>query len=161
MKKIFTTDYGKGAVCMAVALLAAAVAGVMAAQHRWAGLAVFGLIAVVYFAVGLWNFSMVTWDGEGVSRKMFGLTIKRLPWSAVAEVGVMGTKAFNRNAPHKTGRMYIYFSEKAMTEKDRFNMMLNWPPVGRIYLLYQADRLESLRRCWSGVIQTYNTGDEI
>lgn len=157
----FTTDYGKGAVCLAVAAVSAAVAVVLAMEAKWAGLVVFGLIALIYLAVGLWDLSIVAWDGEGVSRRLFGITLKRLPWPAVGEVGVMGTRVFNRKKPQKTGRMYIYFSEKPMTEKERFEMMLSWPPVKRIYLLYQADRLESLRRRWSGVIITYNTGDEL
>ena len=39
-----------------------------------------------------------------------GKAVRSLPWTEIAEMGVIGTKVFNRSNPEKTGALYIYFS---------------------------------------------------
>lgn len=154
----FIVDLGKAAVCLSVgAVLSFAAAG-MIYGRKWTGLLIFLVIALLYLGVGIWNASKIYWDVEGVSRKVFGIRVKLIPWSEIQEVGIMGTKVFNRKNPMKTGRMYIYFSEKTLSDKERFSLMLRWPPLNKIYLLYQADRVEALRYCYTGKIETYNVG---
>lgn len=158
-KQGFIVDMGKAAVSMLTGVILAVAAGVMFYKEQWGALFVFLVFAVPYLAAGIWNASEICWDREGVSRKIFGILIKKLSWSEICEIGVMGTKVFNHRNPKKTGRMYIYFSEKAMSDKERFRTMLRWPPLNKMYLLYQADRIDALRRCYEGVIETYNVGD--
>ena len=155
----FIVDFGKAAVCLAVGAVLIITAAVMLYQRKWGALGVFLVVSLPYLAVGVWNASEICWDREGVFRKVFGISVKKVPWSGIREIGVMGTKVFNGRNPKKTGRMYIYFSEKALSDKERFDTMLRWPPLNKMYLLYQADRIDALRRCYEGRIETYNVGD--
>ena len=46
-----------------------------------------------------------------------------------------------------------------MTEEQRFDMMLNWPPREQLFFLYTEQRINAVQLLWSGEIQTYNSGD--
>ena len=89
------------------------------------------------------------WKKEAVS----------LPWSSVKEMGVVGTKVFNHGNADKTGSLYIYFSEKSLTEDERFRTALEWPPKDMLFLLYTKERMDAIRPLWTGKVQAYNTGE--
>lgn len=159
MRKKYLVDYGKMAVCFAAGggFVFLSIAMFCASRPLPAWMILF--FSLVYFFAAAMNGACVTWDQEGVSEYVLGKRIRFLPWHEVAEVGITGTKVFNLETTTKTGRMYIYFSKEALDDDARFRMMLHWPPRNRIYLLYQADRVDSLRTVCDRPIETYNVGD--
>ena len=90
-----------------------------------------------------------------------GRNARSLSWAETAEMGVLGTKVFNRSNPEKTGTMYIYFSPVALDEDSRFQLALKWPPKEQIYLLYTKERMDYIRPLWEGKVQKYNTGKNL
>lgn len=119
----------------------------------------FTCITLLFILISLSNGSVISIGPEGISRSVLGKITKTLRWEEIAEVGVAGSKVFRQLNKQKTGTMYIYFSEETMTEDERFQMMFNWPPKGKLYLQYKKPRIESIRAFWKGTITTYNTGD--
>lgn len=95
---------------------------------------------------------------DSISAIRFGKTVRTVPWSNIAEMGVVGTKVFNRSNPDKTGNLYIYFSGQLLDEDARFQLALRWPPKEQLYMLYTKERMDSVRPLWFGKVQTYNTG---
>ena len=87
-----------------------------------------------------------------------GKAVRSLPWTEIAEMGVIGTKVFNRSNPEKTGALYIYFSLVALDDESRFQMALKWPPKEQVYLLYTKERMDYIRPFWFGKVQKYNAG---
>ena len=159
MKKDYLADPGKMAVCAATGAGMLVLAYAMLSVDKFLPALVFVGIALLYFTAAAWTGARIVWDEKGVSQYILGKKVHSLAWDEVAEVGVAGLRVFNQGAPQKTGRLYLYFSKEVMTDDMRFQMILRWPPRDKIYLLYQADRLDSLRLYWTGKIETYNEGD--
>lgn len=159
MKQGFMVDPGKMAVCCATGAGLCFLALAMFWIQKILPAVILVMLGLVYLAAAAFNGARITWDSSGVSQYVLWKKIRKFSWNEIAEVGIVGTKAFHAGAPQKTGRMYLYFSRETMDDNARFQMILRWPPRKQIYLLYQADRVESLRSKWSGPIETYNAGD--
>ena len=138
------------------ACLLAVLAGV---SGSWIAAAVFAAVAAVFVYVSVLYGSTLTLDEAGLRRSFFGLRLHTVPWSAVAEVGVVGLKVFNNNDPKRTGTLYLYFSPRALDKDSRFKLALEWPPRDMLYLCYTKDRAAAVRALWSGPIETFNAGD--
>ena len=149
----------KLAVSLATALFSAAMALCLAGLGRWGASLLFLAVAALFLSVSLVFGAFITVDAGGVRRSVLGKVSRELPWDRIAEVGVAGSKIFNRNNPKKTGSLYIYFSPVPMTEEQRFDMMLNGPPREQLFFLYTEQRINAVQLLWSGEIQTYNSGD--
>lgn len=123
--------------------------------------------AVIFFFIGLlflpaaWlNGSIVSITDKNVYVHRLGHRGLSLEWNQVAEVGVAGSKIFNRRDKKKTGTLYIYLSPTHMSEEERFDMMLRFPPKEKIYLAYSEKRFEAIRHRWNDSIETWNTGEQ-
>lgn len=119
--------------------------------------------AAIFFAVGLlflpaaWVYGgTVTVDDEGIRTSRFGHTGTALKWGEVAEVGVAGSLIFCRRN-QKTGTLYLYVSPVRMTEDERFDMMLRFPPKDKIYLIYSKKAFTAIQLRWDNTIQAWNT----
>lgn len=116
------------------------------------------LIALLFlwqaFIYGPW----VSITPEGVRKHIFGHTLKFQSWDEIQEVGVIGTKVFNKLTPEKTGYLYIYFSPKKMTQQDRFQLALNFPPKDMIFLIHSQEREDMVQAFQSTRLVGYNTG---
>ena len=134
-------------------------AGVQVYLGRPVSVAVFALIAMVFFSVSLSYGSVVEVDKTGVRRKTLGRVGWSKTWSEIREVGVVGTRAFHKEDAKNVGFLYIYFSCKEMTDTERFQMILRWPPKEQCYLLFHQDRLRAIQMIWDSHIGTYNAGD--
>lgn len=126
---------------------------------RWGSSLPFLTVAALFLAVALTFGAAVTVDRKGVRRRILGRITKEFTWDEIAEVGVTGTKVFNRDTPKKTGSLYVYFSPVPMTEEERFEMTLNWPPRDKIFFLHTEQRMDAVQLLWNSKVQTYNTGD--
>lgn len=139
-------------VCVFLALLSAAL-------HQWITLVLFSLIAAVFVAVGVLYGSTLTLDEQGLALHFFGVPLRTMPWSQVAEVGVVGLKVFNNNDAKHTGTRYIYFSPRKLDKDGRFRLALEWPPKDMFYLCYTRGRLTAVQTLLSGPVESYNAGD--
>ncbi len=120
------------------------------------------LIPALPFIYVAWLYgAVVEVTEERVTLYRFGRQVRTLPWAEVAELGVIGTKVFNKNNPAKTGALYIYFSPVKLDEDSRFRMALKWPPKEQIYLLYIKERIDYIRTFFFGKVQQYNTGKDL
>lgn len=126
----------------------------------------FGVIAVCCFLLGLLyavisicNGALVHIDETSILRRTLGIRGKALMWDEVKEVGVVGTKVLRSGHGKYTGTKYIYFSRREMTDEERFNMCLEWPPRDAIFMQYSLKRIRFIQRIWTGKIELYNTGE--
>lgn len=156
--KRFMVDPGKAIAGSAMAAFLLLMAAVMVRGGRWFSAAVFLTGAGIYARQAVINGMLIGWDENGVSEWFLGKRVKTLAWEEIKEAGICGTRVFNQKHPEKTGRMYLYFSKEKMDGEGRFDMILQWPPKDKRYLLYEPDRVESLRLVWDGRLETYNVG---
>ena len=87
-------------------------------------------------------------DGKGVRNRFLWKSCNDLPWDKIHEVGIANLKVVNNAEKTKVGELYLYFSPESMTEKERFNMCLNWPPKGKCYMHYSVKRLKAVQKYW-------------
>lgn len=115
-------------------------------------------IAVLFAYLFYKNASSVTISEEGVCRAFFGLFPKRMSWSEIKEMGLIGENVFNRKK-EKNGDKYIYFSPREMTKEERFDMIVKWPPKDMLYLQYGEKQLSYAMTIWGKDLKTYNVQD--
>ena len=154
----YTVCILKCAVAAVTCAVSAVITAVMASLNSTAGMFLFLAVTVIFAALTVMNGASVSVDSTGIRRSFFGISMGEKKWSEIAEVGVIGTKVFNNNDPKHTGTRYIYFSEKALTEQERFRMALEWPPRKVIYFQFNQKRLNEVQMFWSDTIRTYNAG---
>ena len=95
---------------------------------------------------------------EGVRKHIFGHTLCLRRWDEIGEIGVVGTKVFNRLNPDKTGYLYIYFSPEKLNDEKRFQLALRFPPKNMIFLLHNKEREDLIQMFWSTRIVGYYVG---
>lgn len=125
---------------------------------NWLGAVVMFAIAGLFIWQGFLYGPWVSITCEGIRKHIFGWTLKEISWSEIAEVGVVGTRVFNKLTPHKTGPMYIYFSPRKLTEEERFRLALDFPPRDMLYLLHNQEREDLVQNLWNTKLIGYNTG---
>lgn len=118
----------------------------------------FLIIAAVFAFLFYKNASTVSVSPDSVCRSFFGLGKKEVSWDDIKEVGLIGENVFSRKKT-RTGHKYIYFSPKEMTKKQRFDMIVKWPPKKMIYVEYQEKGLEYIMSVWGKELKTYNVED--
>lgn len=159
MEHRFCVHPFKLALSLGCSLFFALMGGFMFPMGRWGSATIFLILAFIFGGVALLAGSMVHVSEKGLRRTTLGIKTKELSWAQVAEVGITGTKVFNQRHPEKTGSMFIYFSETHLTDEDRFNLMLKWPPMDKLYLLYTPQRFHAIQMLWDAKVETYNVGD--
>lgn len=143
-------------------LLFAALAIAMISTGRWFSVYIFGLLAFIFGYIGLMAGCILHVDESGLHKTLLGLKLQSFSWANVAEVGVAGAKVFNQSNPKRTGSLYIYFSPKVLTENERFDLMLRWPPSKNTpYMIFNKQRLAAVQFLWGKEIQTFNVGDAL
>ena len=151
MEKRFLVNPMAFAYALAVSLIMALMAGVMIHIRRPFSMAAFLVLALVFLIVAIQNAAVITVNREGVARSVLGIRRRFLPWTSVGEVGVAGLKVIKRKDSKKTGSLYIYFWEKHMTEKERFDMILHWPHFNTCYMLFSYERIRAVQMLWDNL----------
>lgn len=159
MKKTYLVDTFKAAVSIATVLFSLMIVISLIILSRLGSAAVFFLIGLLFVKPMLTYAASVCVDQTGVRCFLPWKTLQSYTWDEVGEVGVAGTRLFTRKDSKNTGSLYIYISKTALTDEDRFDMMLHWPPKDLIYLTYSKQRLDEIQMRFSNKIQTYNAGD--
>ncbi len=159
MKKNYRIDSLKAAVSCGTLLFSFTIGVCLIIIHRFGSAAIFFLIGLIFLKPMLTFGAKVSVDQTGIRAYIPWKTLRFFSWNEIAEVGVAGTKIIKRKDSKKTGTLYIYISKVALTDEDRFDMMLNWPPKDVIFLTYSKQRLDAIQMLFSNKIKTYNAGD--
>lgn len=147
---------------IASSFLFTALAFSMLPTERWFSVIIFSLLALIFAYIGLNAGCILHLDDSGLCKTLFGFKLQTIPWSDIKEVGVAGTKVFNCNNPERTGSLYLYFSPKVLSENERFDLMLRWPPSkNTLYMIFNKKRLVTVQLLWGKNIQTFNIGDAL
>lgn len=147
----------------------------------WCGILLI-LFGVLFLLVaGLYG-RIVHLNPSGVRWTLLGKVMRAYSWEQIEEVGVVGTNVLNgggepaakapgppgedgkekRDDPGKRSRIgtpYIYFSERALTEEQRFALALKWPPKGMIFLRFSPERVAQVQSISQRYVEHYNTGN--
>lgn len=126
--------------------------------RNWLGAAVMGVICALFVWQGFIYGPWLSITCEGLRKHIFGWTLREVRWDEIQEVGVIGTKVFNKLTPDKTGPMYIYFSPKKLTEQEQFQLALDFPPKDMLFLLHDQQREDLVQILWNTKLVGYNTG---
>lgn len=157
--------------------------GLLQASTRfwWCGILLI-LFGILFLLVAALYGRIVHIDSSGVRWTLLGRVMRARSWDQIEEVGVVGLKVLNGerisiagvsdpaeenereksddlNKPPRIGTPYIYFSEKALTEHERFALALKWPPKGMIFLRFSPKRVQQVQNCSQKHVEHYNTGN--
>ena len=119
---------------------------------------IFFALSILYFLVALHNGAIVRVDQNGVSRR-FPKKGLSMSWESIREVGIVGLRILNSKGKRYTGTRYIYFSTKTLTEDDRFQLCLEWPPKDILFIRFSYKRIAAVQMIWEKEIVMYNTGN--
>ena len=156
-KQSFFVDPIKGGISLITLVFLVAIAVCLITMAEYLPAAIFGAAGLL-FLPQVWQYdSRVCFDERGVRCSFCGYTRLFLSWEDIAEVGVAGNRVFG--SKKKPGTLYLYLSPAVMTEDERFQMMLRFPPKGKIVLAFTDRNYAVLRQYWEGAVCSYNAGD--
>ena len=116
------------------------------------------LLCLPYLYGALLNSTRISITPAGISKKRLWFPAELYRWEDIAELGVVGTKVIGNKKSKRTGTLYIYASPQTMTEEERFQMALRWPPK-LPYFVYKPELMECCRCYWEGKVASCNSGD--
>lgn len=119
---------------------------------------VFLIAALIFGYLFIKNAAAVVITQEYISHSFLGLERKRWDWAEIKEMGIIGENVFNRKK-ERTGHKYIYFSTQTMSQKERFDMIVKWPPKNMAYIEYSEKALEYAMSVWGKELKAYNVED--
>lgn len=158
MEQTYFVSPREFAVSAATAAGSAAIAVICIILGRYLSALVFAVITLVFLKMTLDAGARLSVGQTGITRRLFGKITHQISWEELSEVGIAGSKVFNKGNPAKTGTVYIYFSKEPMDDQERFNMMLKWPPKDKLYLSYNRSRLDFVKTVSGKEITGYNIG---
>lgn len=124
----------------------------------WVGGMVCILMVPVYLCLCAMYGAVVHIGQEGITRRIFLLPAKHCAWDELQEVGVFGSNILKCDKTGRPGTRYLYFSTKAMTSDERFDMVLKWP-VRQIHFVYSPRALEIVQYYWDKPIINFHAGE--
>ncbi len=154
--KVFITDPVKAALSGVTAAFCIAVVIVAVTMEEFIGAGIFAAVAMVFGYIFFKTCRLMRIDKEGIEVSFFGIGRRSLKWKEVGELGCCGMKVFKDPKSKRSGALYIYFSEKPMSDSERFDMVLKWPRPNIPYLSYSRKRLDFIQYKWDDEIVFYN-----
>lgn len=134
----------------------------MISTRRWFSICVFLLLSLIFGYISLTAGCILHLDDSGLYKTLFGLKLQYFAWTDIAEVGIAGTKVFHQKNSNHTGSIYLYFSPKSLSEDERFDLMLRWPPSKNTpYMIFNKKRFTAVQLLWGKEIQKFNIGDAL
>lgn len=115
-------------------------------------------IAALFLYLFYKNAAFITVTEEFIQFSFLGIKKKRILWSEVKELGLIGENVFSKKK-NNTGDKYIYFSPVQMTSNQRFQMIVKWPPKNMLYMQYSEKALEHTLAIWGKDLKTYHVED--
>lgn len=114
---------------------------------------------LIFLGIAAFYGAVVSVGPEGVCKILFGAMRKNIPWENIVEIGVCGTSISGIKSIQRKGASYIYVSPEELDDAARFEMIVKWPPKGKIILAYNRVRMAAVQQWWSRELVSYNTGD--
>lgn len=127
-------------------------------QSMYPAAPVFLVVAIVFGYLFYKYASVITVTPDSICQSFFGLREKKMDWSEIRELGLIGENVFNKKET-ATGEKYIYFSPVEMTKDERFQLIVKWPPKDMLYMKYSPKALEYTQNIWCRELKTYNVKD--
>lgn len=149
----------KACTALAVFLFLTVISVCLVTIREYIGAAVFFVVGLLFVPPILQYGRVVTTDSNGVSAAFLGRIMLKFSWNELAEVGVAGSRVFGSRDGKKPGTLYLYFSPSVMTEKEKFDMILKFPPKDKIVLICDTYSYGAVRKYWHGTIKNYNAKD--
>ena len=159
MKKTYMIYPFKFIVSLVTFLFSTILAVTLFSISRLPSAVVFTVIAILFLAVAILYGSKITLDDTGLTCTFLLINRRHVDWNEIAEVGIVGSKVFRNDDRKDVGTLYLYFSPVTLTEQERFELVLHWPPFDKLFLKYSPNRLEAIQQYWSGNIVFYHAGD--
>lgn len=125
----------------------------------WVESAFFLCMAGLFSTLVYQNASLLVISKAGICLRFLFISRIQLSWEEIQEVGVIGDRLFNQGKKKHVGTKYIYFSKEKLTEAERFELGLKWPPRHIAYLSYSEGRMYWAEFYWRKPISRYNVGD--
>ncbi len=154
--RVQTFKYLISAATAAAALI---ITIVMCYLSEWLGVLLFFVIVVLFGWFTISNGAVIIVAKDEIRKTFWGITLSRVSWAMVQEVGVVGTKIFKASDTKLQGERYIYLSPKKLDENERFQLALKWPPRNMVYFYYTKERMDQIQLIWDNVVDSYNAGD--
>lgn len=128
------------------------------ADQIYIAVAILSALACIFAVMCINNGAVIGIHCDYVEKKMLiGKPLVFLK-SEIQEIGVVGLRMYRKNE-HNHGTRYIYFSKSKLTEQDRFELCLSWPPKNMIYMEWTNKRMAAVQNFWSDELAEYNAGD--
>ena len=154
--KVYLTDPLKSAASGITAAFCLAVVIAAVSMEEFIAAGVFAAITMLFGYIFVKSCRLMRISKEGIETSFFGLGWKRLTWKQIGELGCCGMKVFKDSKSKRSGTLYIYFSEKPLTDEERFDMVLKWPRPDIPHLSYSRKRLDFIQYQWDDEIVFYN-----
>ena len=123
----------------------------------WALAAIFLVLGLIYLAITLIYAPTVTVSEAGVTKALFGKTLRSLSWEQVRQVSVIGTRVAAKPSK-RGGTPFFLFLDRTMSEDDLFAVALKWPPKDIIFLYYDEKSYALVQKYYHDTITTGNFG---
>lgn len=158
-KNHFWVDGFRFAVALATTIFSLVLSICLITMGRYGSALAFFIIFLLFLPILKSYGATVTVDEEGIRSSFLGKTRLSMRWDEIGEIGVAGSRLFNNKNGEKPGFLYIYVSPSSMTDEERFQMMLKFPPKDKIFFSYSKESIFAVQMRWSSKIQTYNSGN--
>ena len=157
--KAYILDPLKFGVSIGTAVTAATIGVTLIILENWIEGTILLVIAMAFsYEMTIYGKHICINEYEVLMKSFFGKTLLAFSWDEIKEIGVAGTKLFPKADTDRRGTLYIYVSRTEMTDDQRFEMMIQFPPKDMIVLSFDKDRLASFQTRYSEKIRKYNTG---
>lgn len=159
MKKKFVVNPGLCIFSIFLSIFFAAMCIVMLRIGRPGSAAFFGVLLIPFVYLSVFYGASVEIDEEGIIRYVLGRPGRTVLWNDLREVGIVGLRLFYKGKKNRTGTKYLYFSEKEMTEEERFKLTLEWPPARMLFVIYSPECYQRIHQLWGKKIEQYNVSN--
>ncbi len=158
MEKRYIVSPVNACVCGGTALILMCMAIDCFVDHVYIAGLLLAALGVVFVVTCLNYGAVIGLYSDRVEKKVLFGKQKTVARTDIKEVGVVGLRMYRKNA-HNHGTRYIYFSEAELTEQERFNLCLSWPPKNMVYLEWTTKRMSEIQSTWACEVEQYNAGD--
>ena len=159
MERKYYLNPGNCIVCCLTCICFLILSAAMLTTSRYGTVLIFAATGILFGGLAVFFGITISIGPSGIRRSIAGHFTKALSWNEIAEVDVIGTNPFHSSGSKRTGTLYIYFSPRKLTEQERFDIVLHWPPLSGFFLVYDKKRMDFIVPLWGKPVETYNAGD--
>ncbi len=136
----------------------AVLTALLVSWKAWLAATISLILCVIYCVTAVLNGGVVRIDGERVSCRFLFKEVS-MKWEEIEEVGVIGLRVLNSEGKKHKGSKNIYFSKTKMSDDERFQMCVDWPPKDKIYFRFSYKRIAAVQKLWARHVNMYNVGN--